>query len=248
MRPWRKIGLQISLAVILIAAFATLWFMNERTMRIRFLTANADTLSGDAQLMHYAAGRGERAYRSHCASCHGADLSGDAHRGVPNLKDRDWLYGSGQVTEIERIARYGIRAGNSRTQNLASMPAFAHANPYPRYKMDPLTHQEVEDVASLIYAFQHPAAVDHATWSRGNDVYHGKGYCFDCHSGDGRGDAAIGAPNLTDNIWLSGDGSLDSIRFSIENGLSGYCPAFASQLAAQDLRAIALYLHRAEQT
>ena len=243
-----KIRLGISLALLAVAALGTLRFINETAVKTRFLTRNADTIVNDAELMRYAMPRGEEAYQTHCASCHGANLSGDPKRGVPNLKDRDWLYGSGQISEIERIVRYGIRAGISRTQNLASMPAFANASPYPRYKMDPLTHQEVQDVAALIYSFQHPAAVERATWSRGNDIYHGKGYCFDCHSGDARGDPAIGAPNLTDNTWLYGDGSLDSIRFSIENGLSGYCPGFASRLAAEDMRAVAVYVHQAERT
>jgi len=162
---------------------------------------------------------------------------------VPDLTDQDWLYGSGRVGEIERIILYGIRSGDSRAQNLASMPAFATANPYPRYRIEPLTPGEMHDITELIYSFQHPREVDAAAVARGTALYHGKGYCFDCHSDHAKGDSAIGAPNLTDQIWLIGDGSKPSIARIIGHGLAGVCPGWHGRLASETIRAIAVYVH-----
>lgn len=238
--------LAITIAVIVGAGVAH--WRAERALQTRFLTIDPDIVVNDAELLHYANSKGKDAYDAHCATCHGANLEGDGKRGVPSLVDKDWLYGSGRTGEIERIVRYGIRSGHSRTQNLASMPAFARPDPYPRHKIEPLTRGDIEDVAAMIYSFQHPNAVDPATRARGEAIYHGRGFCFDCHSGDARGDPSIGAPNLTDDIWLYGDGSLPSIRFTIENGASGYCPAFAARLPAAIIRSIAVYVHTASVT
>jgi cytochrome c oxidase cbb3-type subunit 3 len=212
----------------------------------RFLMANPDTIPSDRALMRYALQRGERGYREHCARCHGADLQGDRSRGIPNLTDQDWLYGSGRIGEIERIILYGIRSGDSKAQNLASMPAFATANPYPRYRIEPLTPQEMRDITELLYSFQHPRDADPAAVERGTAIYHGKGFCFDCHSDHAKGDSAIGAPNLTDDIWLYGDGSRAAIYQLIAHGLSGVCPHWHGRLEPESIRAIAVYVHAHE--
>ncbi len=119
-----------------------------------------DSIPNDPRLMRYAIPRGRSAYSEHCASCHGGRLQGDPRKGVPNLTDADWLYGSGRIGEIERIVLYGIRAGHSKTQKLADMPAFARADPYARYRIDPLKPGEVDDVTALLYSFQHPQSAD----------------------------------------------------------------------------------------
>jgi cytochrome c oxidase cbb3-type subunit III len=212
-------------------------------LRRRFLMASPDRIAGDSALVRYAMDRGARGYAQHCAHCHGADLKGDRSEGVPDLTDQDWLYGSGRIGEIERVILYGIRSGDSKAQNLASMPAFATANPYPRYRIEPLTPSEMHDITELLYSFQHAQAADAAAVARGTALFHGKGYCFDCHSDHARGDSAIGAPNLTDDIWLYGDGSRAAIYQSIAHGRGGVCPAWHGRLAADTIRAIAVYVH-----
>ncbi len=220
--------------------------MASDALRRQFLVADPDSIPSDPSLLRYAEGRGARGYTRHCATCHGADLKGDRSRSVPDLTDDDWLYGSGRIGEIERVALYGIRSGDSKAQNLASMPAFATANPYPRYRIEPLTPQELHDVTELLYSFQHPNQVDAAAVQRGTALYHGKGYCFDCHSDHAKGDSAIGAPNLTDSIWLYGDGSRTAIAQSISHGQGGICPGWHGRLAPETIRAIAVYVHAHE--
>jgi cytochrome c oxidase cbb3-type subunit 3 len=235
-----------ALAIVLVAVagvFAVLHLRDVQAVKARFLMADPDGIARDPALMRYALPRGRAAFEAHCSGCHGADMRGNPSLGVPNLADADWLYGSGRVGEIERIVLYGIRSGHSKTQKLADMPAFATPNPYARYKIEPLTPREVDDVTGLLYSFQHPDSVDAATVTRGVLVYHGTGLCFDCHADHARGDPAIGAPNLTDNIWLYGDGSRQSIKAAISGGLAGICPQWASRLPAETIRAVAVYVH-----
>jgi cytochrome c oxidase cbb3-type subunit 3 len=213
-------------------------------MRVRFLKAAPDSIPADAELTRYARSRGESAYQEHCAACHGAKFQGDHLRNIPNLSDNSWLYGSGRVSEIERIVMYGIRSGNSKGWDLASMPAYATREPYKRYKILPLLPREIEDVTAFVLAFQKPPA-DAAAVERGAQVFRGaeKGVCWDCHGEDARGDTAIGAPDLTDNSWLSGDGSAQSIHDSIAFGLAGSCPAWMSRLSPATIRVLAVYVH-----
>ncbi len=244
-RLWKLAG-ALGVPVVAIGFVLLHAASQHQALRRRFLMASPDSVAEDAVLLRYGLDRGAGGYAQHCAGCHGADLKGDRSRGVPDLTDQDWLYGTGRVGEIERIILYGIRSGDSRAQNLASMPAFATANPYPRYRIEPLSPAEMRDVTELLYSFQHPQAADAAAVERGTAIYHGKGYCFDCHSDHARGDSAIGAPNLTDATWLYGDGSRAAIYQSIAHGLGGVCPAWHGRLAADTIRAIAVYVHSHE--
>jgi cytochrome c oxidase cbb3-type subunit 3 len=233
-------------AIILAAAIVWLWsfFLREHTVRARFLVVPADSIPGDARLLSFALSRGASGYTEHCASCHGANLQGSPALAIPSLADSDWLYGSGRVGEIERIALYGIRSGNSKGWDLASMPAFATARPYDLYAVAPLSPPDIDDVTTYVLSFQHPQS-DAAAVQRGKQIFYdtNKGACYDCHGSDAKGDSAIGAPDLTDAVWLRGDGSRQSIADTIAHGLGGHCPAQVAQLSPATIRAIAVYVY-----
>jgi len=218
------------------------WAIERAALRSRLMMMSPDRVARDQELNRYAVTAGRRAFAAHCASCHGLSLAGDRLRGVPNLADSDWLYGTGRVSEIERIILYGIRSGQPKAWNLASMPAFATADPYNAYKIAPLTPREVNDVSAYVFAFQHKP-IDAAAVARGALVFRGRGQCFDCHGPDARGDPAIGAPDLTDDIWLYGDGSMQSIGLSIAQGRAGACPPWIGTISAATIRAIAVYVN-----
>ncbi len=241
-----KTGLILTTILVLGLAVGGAFLAHTHTVRSRFLMVPADSIPGDAELMSFAVSRGSSAYSEHCASCHGARLRGDAALGVPNLTDHDWLYGTGRVGEIERIIFYGIRSGNSKGWDLAHMPAFATAHPYDLYTMAPLTPTDIHDVATYLLAFRKPQE-DSAGVQRGKRIFFdtNKGVCNDCHGSDARGDSAIGAPDLTDAIWLRGDGSRQSIEDSIAHGLAGHCPSWATELSPDTIRAIAVYVYAA---
>jgi cytochrome c oxidase cbb3-type subunit 3 len=233
----------VLLALVAMGVAAGFLLHQHATRVAQLLHADPDAIFADQALLNYALATGQDAFNEHCSNCHGRDLRGDARRGIPNLIDKDWLYGSGRVSEIERVVQYGIRSGLSKSLDFVTMPAFGTANPYSRNKLEPLTPSQIRDVAAFLYSFQHAADIDAATRTRGEAVFQGPGFCYECHSNDGQGDAAVGAPNLTDGIWLYGDGSRSSIEIAIERGLGGYCPGWHSRMPPHVMRAIAIYVH-----
>lgn len=208
----------------------------------KILRHDPDTLPNAPLLMRIAVWRGTSTFRSDCASCHKTDGTGDTARGVPNLTDDDWLYGMGQVSDIERVVAYGIRSNHPKAWNLSRMPAFDHPRPSATdAALPPLSPAAIRDVIEYLYARQsRPADAEGA--ARGARVYHVNGGCYDCHSGDAKGDNAIGAPNLTDHITLYGDGSRAALFDSIANGRQGICPAWVNDLSAVAMRDVALYV------
>ena len=219
-----------------------------RVMEARLLRADPDHLAEQPGLFGYGIAHGANAYRSHCETCHGRGGVGDAARGIPRLNDADWLYGAGMVSDIERVAAYGIRSGNPKAWNLARMPAYARAQPSPSEpKLPPLSPGGIRDVAEyLIYLQGKPA--DTAAVARGALVYGNVGGCYDCHSADAKGDSAIGAPNLVDNLTLYGDGSRESLFASIAVGRQGICPAWLKVLTPATVREIAVYVYSLSHT
>jgi cytochrome c oxidase cbb3-type subunit 3 len=159
------------------------------------------------------------------------------------LTDGDWLYGSGRVADIEQIIEYGIRSRNSRAWSLAIMPAYARPHPSPAdQNIKPLTPAEIGDLIEFLFR-QEGRTADAAAALRGAASYSGDAGCYDCHSRDAKGDAAIGAPNLTDGITLYGDGSREALFLSIAYGRQGVCPAWIKKMSAADIRETAVYVY-----
>jgi cytochrome c oxidase cbb3-type subunit 3 len=234
-----RILLYGGLAVISIGLGAW-WSTVEFSLRAQILRGDPEQVLRNPRLAEMAINAGRNVYKDQCASCHGPDAQGDTTIGAPNLADHDFLYGSGTVTEIEQIVLYGIRSGDSRGWNLASMPAFGTATPYSGYKINSLTPSEIDDAAAYIHSVSHQAA-DSAAVERGRAQFKNAG-CWDCHGPDGGGDTSIGAPNLTDKIWLYGDGSIEAIKTTITYGRRGEMPAFTGRISPLEARCVSLYI------
>jgi cytochrome c oxidase cbb3-type subunit 3 len=159
------------------------------------------------------------------------------------LTDDEWLYGTGQVIDIERVIDYGIRSHHPKAWNLAIMPAFGRPRPSAAdAKINPLAPPQIRDLIEFIFHEQGRDA-DSAASARGASLYQGAGGCYDCHSTDLRGDSAIGVPNLIDKITLYGDGSRQALFMSIANGRQGVCPARVGQIGPAGIRELALYVY-----
>ena len=232
----------LGVGVVVCIALAAL-AVADAQQEARLLRSDPDSIPGDAGLMRFAAERGAGVFKSHCANCHGAEGRGHYTLGVANLTDNDWLYGEGDVSDIEQVALYGIRAQNSRTWKLADMPAFARPRPYPREPLiQPLTPGDINDVIQFLrVAAAQPA--DGAAAARGAAIFATRGGCYDCHSHDARGDPAIGAPNLADPIWLYGDGSSQWLYDSIAYGRAGVCPAWVNLLSPAKILEASVYVY-----
>jgi cytochrome c oxidase cbb3-type subunit 3 len=159
------------------------------------------------------------------------------------LSDGDWLYGTGLVSDIEQVIKYGIRSYHPKTWNLAIMPAYATAEPSARDSQIPsLSPGNIRDLVEFLIHEQGRSA-DSAAADRGADLFAGAGGCYDCHALDGKGDSAIGAPNLTDRITLYGDGSRESLSMSIAYGRHGMCPAWVTRISPAGIREVAVFVY-----
>lgn len=234
-----RVKLLLVLSVCLLAAV----LLHESRLQAHLLRADANDIPSSAALTSFAVPRGKRLYGAHCADCHGPRGRGDAHKGVPDLTDNDWLYGSGEVSDIEQTIRYGIRSYHPKAWNLAIMPAYGTPRPSARdSNILPLTPVNIRDVVEYLTRLQGGDA-DAAAAARGAAIFSGVGGCYDCHSGNAQGDSAIGAPNLTDHITLYGDGSRESMSMSISYGRAGICPAWVGRLSAAQIRELAVFVH-----
>ena len=161
---------------------------------------------------------GERLFVTYCAVCHGSDARGA--RGFPNLRDNDWLYG-GSPDQIEQT----ILAGRNGV-----MPAWQDALG---------GDQGVADVVQYVLSLS-GRNVDQAAAARGQEKF--QALCVACHGSDGKGNQALGAPNLTDNIWLYG-GSEKAVTETISMGRNGQMPAHKEFLGEDKVHLLAAYVY-----
>ena len=160
---------------------------------------------------------GRRLFLNYCAVCHGSDAGGGP--GFPNLTDNDWLYG-GTPEAIEKTILDG-RQGN--------MPAW-----------EPILGKAgVDKVAEYVMSLS-GRPVDEAKAAEGKKLFEQN--CVACHGADGKGNQMIGAPNLTDNVWLYG-GSPGKIRETIAGGRSGRMPAHRDFLGEDKVHVLAAYIY-----
>ena len=148
-----------------------------------------EAIRTDPELMAFAVGGGRSAFAVNCSPCHGTGAAGS--KGYPNLNDDEWLWG-GKITDIERTIRFGIRSGHPEAR-VNDMPAFVQS------KL--LTAAQASDVADYVLSLSgtHGAA---AAIKRGEALFAQN--CTACHGADAKGNLELGAPNLTDAIWLYG--------------------------------------------
>jgi cytochrome c oxidase cbb3-type subunit III len=174
----------------------------------RFRDKPIEELENDPQALNL----GHNVFANNCAVCHGSDARGA--KGYPNLTDNDWLYGGGaeQVWTTILNGRGGV------------MPPLGAA----------LGEQGVEEVANYVLSLS-GAKNDPALAEAGKTRF--VTICAACHGPEGKGNIAIGAPNLTDNIWLYGN-SLVDIKNSIRDGRSGKMPAWGEILGKDRVRLV----------
>jgi cytochrome c oxidase cbb3-type subunit 3 len=159
---------------------------------------------------------GQKLFLNNCAQCHASD--GGGSRGFPNLTDNDWLWGGAPETIKATIT-------NGRT---GAMPPFGPA----------LGEQGVKDVANYVLSLSGQAN-DSIRKSRGEALF--KATCSACHGPEGKGNQAIGAPNLTDKIWLHGSGE-EAIVVQVTKGRINQMPAHKDTLSAAKIHLLTAYV------
>lgn len=187
-----------------------------------------DLIASNPQLLRAAEEGGRSAFKVNCVQCHGAGAAGG--NGYPNLNDDDWLWG-GDPAAIQQTLAHGIRQPDDAATRMSQMPAFGRDGI--------LTPVEIADVTSYVRVVSHQEPMT-ASGRRGQALFATN--CAVCHGDNAAGGRSVGAPNLTDAIWLYG-GSRDKLTQTITNARYGMMPAWNTRLDPVTIKMLATYVH-----
>jgi cytochrome c oxidase cbb3-type subunit 3 len=182
----------------------------------------------DPPLLALARARGRVVFGDNCAPCHGTGAAGA--KGFPNLNDDDWLWG-GTLEQIEKTIQFGARSGHAETHE-GAMLAFGRDGM--------LKKPEIETVANYVRSLSGLPAAKGYDANAGHKLFADN--CASCHGDAGKGNPEMGAPNLTDNIWLYGSDEATIVE-TISNGRNGVMPAWIGRLDPATIKALTVYVH-----
>jgi cytochrome c oxidase cbb3-type subunit 3 len=184
-----------------------------RAMRDRYLAMPIEEIAHDPEVRRM----GQRLFGNNCAVCHGSD--GGGAYGFPNLRDNDWLYG-GTPDAIKTTLIHGRNAAMPAWQSVLGDTGIVETAEY----LLSLNNREV-DTAKASAGQQHFAT-----------------YCVACHGPEAKGNPMLGAPNLTNGIWLYG-GSREQIAQTLRNGRNGAMPAFGETLSEAKIHILTAWVY-----
>lgn len=177
-------------------------------------------LAKDGEAMQVA----ERIFLNNCAICHGSNAQGGY--GFPNLTDDDWLYGGAPENIVTTLT-------NGRN---GLMPSWQQ-----------LGEQNIANLAQHVLTLSGHEA-DEAKAEEGAQLF--GSVCAACHMPDGTGNQALGAPNLTNDVWLyrqPGQEVVDSVLQTLRNGRNGHMPAQAAYIGEDKVHLVAAYVYSLSQ-
>ena len=190
--------------------------------------ASLADIEKDPALLALARARGKAVFGDNCAPCHGS--GGAGAMGYPNLNDDDWLWG-GTLDQIMQTIQFGARSGHPKSHESA-MLAFGRDGM--------LKSEEITTVANYV------RSLSGLSTRQGYDPVAGRKIfaenCVSCHGDAGKGNQEVGAPNLTDKIWLYGSDEATIIE-TIANGRASVMPAWIGRLDPSTIKAMAVYVH-----
>jgi cytochrome c oxidase cbb3-type subunit 3 len=160
---------------------------------------------------------GRNVFANNCAACHGSDARGAT--GYPNLVDADWLYGGDPEVVLASIM-------NGRQGLMPPMGATLPGNGI----------DEVTQYTLSLSGLDHNSKLAAAGKAKFESI------CAACHGVDGKGNHTLGAPNLTDDIWLHGQGTAQRISDIIVHGTSGVMPPWGPIVGEDRARLAAAWI------
>lgn len=182
----------------------------------------------DPNLLSLARARGKTVFADNCAPCHGSGAAGA--KGYPNLNDDDWLWG-GSLEQISQTIQFGARSGNPKAHE-SQMLAFGRDGI--------LKPEEIATVANYVRSLSGLSTETGVSAATGKKIFEDN--CAACHGKDGKGNQEMGAPNLTDQLWLYGSDQAAIVE-TITNGRAGVMPAWADRLDPVTIKALTVYVH-----
>jgi cytochrome c oxidase cbb3-type subunit 3 len=191
-------------------------------------TASLADIEKDPNLLALARARGKTVFGDNCAACHGTGATGA--KGFPNLNDDEWLWG-GTLEQIEQTIRYGARSGNAKAHD-GQMLAFG--------KDGVLKRDEIVTAANYVRSLSGLSTRQGYDANAGTKIFAEN--CAACHGDNAKGNPDLGAPNLTDQIWLYGSDQATLIE-TITNGRNGVMPGWEGRLDPVTIKAMVVYVH-----
>jgi cytochrome c oxidase cbb3-type subunit 3 len=197
-------------------------------MMAKISSSSLEEIYGNPDTLAFARAIGRSAFGDNCAPCHGS--GGAGAKGYANLVDDEWLWG-GKLKDIETTIRHGVRSSDTSGRQ-GSMPAFGR---------DGILQQpDIEAAADHVLRLANLPAATGASRERGAKVFADN--CAACHGDDGKGKRDLGAPNLTDSVWLYG-ASRTVIIEGLVNGRGGVMPPWLGRLDEPTIKALAIYVY-----
>ncbi len=190
--------------------------------------ASLGQIENDPALLALARARGKTVFGDNCAPCHGSGAAGA--KGYPNLNDDDWLWG-GSLDQIMQTIQFGARSGHAKTHE-GQMLAFGRDGV--------LKKEEIVTVANYVRSLSGLSTAPGYDAAAGKKVFADN--CVACHGEGGKGNQELGAPNLTDQIWLYGSDEATIVE-TITNGRAGVMPAWIGRLDPVTIKALTVYVH-----
>ncbi|WP_353642625.1 cytochrome-c oxidase, cbb3-type subunit III [Mesorhizobium sp. WSM2239] len=183
-------------------------------------------IAADDELREFAIAAGGGTFKVNCVQCHGAGAQGS--KGFPNLNDDDWLWG-GTAEQIQQTITHGIRFASDPNTRLSEMPAFG----------DIITADQIAQVSTYVASLSGPVR-DANLIEPGANVFAEN--CVACHGDNAKGNRELGAPDLTDAIWLYGSGEA-AIAAQVRAPKHGVMPAWIERLGESKIKELAIYIH-----
>jgi len=183
----------------------------------------------DSRLMEAVRETGRTLFGDNCAACHGRNAEGG--RGFPSLTAQSWLWG-GSPEAIAETIRVGINSTHPDTRT-SQMPAFGRDSMLQR--------PDIDNVIAFVRSLALPDAKDIPAdrIAAGKAVFAAN--CASCHGDDAKGNIEMGAPNLTDSLWIYG-GDAQAIETTVWGGRQGHMHTWENRLSELDRKILALYL------
>lgn len=190
---------------------------------------NFADIQKDPRLMEAVRESGRALFGDNCAACHNRSATGG--KGYPNLTTHAWLWG-GTPDAIAETIRVGINSAHPESRS-SQMPAFGRDGMLPR--------GDIDNVIAFVRSLSNPAAKDLPAdkVAAGKAIFEAN--CVACHGDAAKGNAELGAPDLTDKVWIYG-GDATSIAATMWGGRQGHMPTWESRLSNLDRKILALYL------
>ena len=196
----------------------------------RIRTQSTDEIRREPDLLNFALAGGKAAFADNCAPCHQAGGSGRVGS-FPSLADDVWIWG-GNLADIEKTIRFGIRSGHEQARTSA-MPNFGADGV--------LKAPQIDDVAEYVLSLT-GRSTEKAAAKRGALIFNQEDKCIACHGKDGAGKAELGAPPLNTRIFLYGGTKADIVR-QVTKAQHGVMPAWTGRLDDETIKMLTLYVH-----